>query len=142
MDDVLCDGKPAGVEPRELDDAAWYVGAGPDFDPHPSPIRWRIAGPLEFPEYCHGDRPGVVVGPIEKAWELAAFAERLMTGHEHDDGGTVTECLMGAVPLRQEQHCWFLPNLRVMGPVRQRTTEDGTVIEYRDDLPAPPPPRL
>ncbi|WP_280453993.1 hypothetical protein [Nocardia brasiliensis] len=142
LSDLLEDAKPASVEQSELDDAAWFIG----FDrlkskPNP-PIRWRIAGPLEFPEYCFGDKPGVVVGPIPTAWELAAFAERLMTGHEHDDGGTIAECLTGARALRLEQHCWFLPNLRVMGPVQERTTPTGHVYQIREDLPAPPPPRL
>ncbi|MGN2638540.1 hypothetical protein ACTD5D_20660 [Nocardia takedensis] len=129
------------VEPAELDDAAWFVGYDRLRSKPAPPIRWRIAGPLEFPEYCFGDRPGVVVGPIRTAWELAAFAERLMTGHECDDGGTIAECLTGAVPLRQEQHCWFLPNLRVLAPTPHDATDEGAVrvVEY---LPTPPPPRL
>lgn len=142
MSDHLEDAKSAAVEARELDDAAWFVGFDRLKSDPPPPIRWRIAGPLEFPEYCFGDSPGVVVGPIRTAWELAAFAERLMTGHEHDDGGTIAECLTGAVPLRQEQHCWFLPNLRVMGPWQERVTDDGAVYKVCEYLPAPPPPRL
>ncbi len=48
-----------------------------------------------------------------------------------------TECLVGAVPLRQEQHRWFLPNLRVMGPWQERVSDDGVVCRVREDLPAP-----
>lgn len=141
LSDDITDAKPAGVEPSELDDAAWYVGGDAGEPDSESPIRWRIAGPLEFPEYCFGERPGVVIGPIG-IWELAAFAERLMTGHEHSDGGTVTSCLLGAVPLRLEYLGWFLPNLRVYGPWQEQVTASGHVYHVSENLPAPPPPRL
>lgn len=108
LSDLVVDAKPTYVEPRELDDAAWYVGSDPLESGPESPIRWRITGPLEFPEYCLGERPGVVVGPIASGWELAAFAERLMIGHEHGDGGTIAECLLGVVPARR--FCCRRPN--------------------------------